>query len=336
MPPRWARRASGNSPASCSWQPRLMCASTSSAGVAGCSGARSITLSDPSAGLPSKASRYCPEPPCQRRVPSRTTTRSASADMLRPDSGIAAGRLRRRAFIARAMRLGGTFAVASACAVRRTIRSWKEKSHALRGPRTGETKPALTSVRIVLRGRCSSFCTSRRPNWCTLFLAGALPGWLGGLRRRCGRRPLGRFLLEARAQCFHEVDDLGAGLRRLGHGDFLAFDLLLHGGLDALAHLVLVGARVEFIDGLLLDQLLRELELRIAHFRLRDVDVLDRAHLGCVEELLHDEPIFHRTDHDDVLLAARRPAPERAALRLGKRARKQCVRLFSPRVFCAR
>ncbi len=51
--------------------------------------------------------------------------------------------------------------------------------------------------------------------------------------------------------------------RRLGHRDLLAFDLLLHRGLDARAHVVRVGGRIERLGGLLLDQLLRELQLGV-------------------------------------------------------------------------
>ena len=88
---------------------------------------------------------------------------SASAAMLKPESGMDSGRCRRSSLIDRAIRLVDTFAAASACAVRSTMRSWKENCHALRGPRVGETKPARTSVRIVLRERRSIFCTSRTP-----------------------------------------------------------------------------------------------------------------------------------------------------------------------------
>jgi hypothetical protein len=38
-----------------------------------------------------------------------------------------------------------------------------ENCQAPRGPRTGETNPASISARIALRGRCSSFSTSRTP-----------------------------------------------------------------------------------------------------------------------------------------------------------------------------
>src|SRR5438046_1380639 len=83
-----------------------------------------------------------------------------------PDSGMASGRWRRSSLTDRVIRLCGTFASASACAVRSTIRSWKEKRQALRGPRAGETNPAAINARIVLRGRRSNFSTSRTPYWC--------------------------------------------------------------------------------------------------------------------------------------------------------------------------
>ena len=94
------------------------------------------------------------------------------------------------------------------------------------------------------------------------------------------------------AQRLHEVDHLRAAPGRLfGQGDLLALDLLLHGGLDALAHLVLVLRRVELVGRLLLDQLLRELELLRLDVGLRDVDVAQRAHFAGVEELLHHQPL---------------------------------------------
>src|SRR5690349_25080499 len=123
----------------------------------------------------------------------------------------------------RAMRRGGTLAAESACAVRSTMRSWKEKRQALRGPRLGVTKPACTSMRMVLRGSRRSCCTSRTPYGCTgLFLGGRLARGLG--RRRLGRSGALRGLfLEARAQRLHEIDHLARRLRRFGKGNFLAF-----------------------------------------------------------------------------------------------------------------
>src|SRR5207245_2684905 len=101
-----------------------------------------------------------------RPSPSETTTRSPTAPIERPESGMASGRWRRSCFRDFVIRLGGTFAAASACAVRSTIRSWNENRYDLRGPRSGDTKPALTRLRIVLRGSRSSRSTSRTPYWC--------------------------------------------------------------------------------------------------------------------------------------------------------------------------
>ena len=73
-----------------------------------------------------------------------------------PDSGIASGRRRLSSLSDRVIRRFGTFAEASAWAVRSTIRSWNENSQALRGLRAGETNPASTRLWMVLRGRRSS------------------------------------------------------------------------------------------------------------------------------------------------------------------------------------
>src|SRR5581483_4095631 len=171
------------------------------------------------------------------------------------------------------------------------IRSWNEKSSERRGPRAGDTNPAFTRLWIVLRERLSRRSTSRTPYWCIacgrgLLLRRLLRGrGLGGraLRRLArlgllGLRRRGAFLLEARAQ-------------RLHHGDLLALDLLLHRGLDALLHLVLVRGGVEGFGGLLLDQLARELELRVLDLGLGDLDVADLPHLVGVEQLLHHEAV---------------------------------------------
>src|SRR6185503_19815021 len=352
MAARYACSASSKRPASCSSQPRFTCASTSfgSSSIAsayawsapagsvssrsmprsnqsfaeafGAAGLRSITLREPFAGSPSKARRYCPDSACQRLAPSFTTTLSATAQIERPESGMASGRWRRSSRTERVMRLAGTLAATSACAVRSTMRSWNENRHALRGPRAGETKPASIRARMVLRGSRRSFSTSRTPYWCTrrcpLFLRCLLPRRLRRLGLLGGLGLARRLLLQARAQGFHQVDHLAAGwLGRLGQGDLLPF--------------VLVGARVESLGGLLLDDLLRELELGVLHLGPRDLDFRDRAHFGGVEELLHHQAVgavpFDRPDHDDVLLAARGPAAERAAPGLAQRAREKRVRL---------
>src|SRR5438552_12658506 len=120
------------------------------------------------------------------------------------------------------------------------------------------------AIRTLPRSTRESCCAEaagasrpRAPHTDALFLGGlacrglGLLGLLGALGRlaRFGFR----FLLEAGAQRFHEIDDLGAGLGRFGHGDLLAFDFLLHRGLDALAHLVLVRGGIELLARLLLD-----------------------------------------------------------------------------------
>jgi hypothetical protein len=80
-----------------------------------------------------------------------------------PESGMAAGSFSRSDFSALLMRRAGTFAATSDCAVRSTIRSWNENRHALRAPRAGATKPAVTRARIVSRGMRSSLSTSPTP-----------------------------------------------------------------------------------------------------------------------------------------------------------------------------
>src|SRR5712691_1340383 len=380
---RYTRSASARRPASCSSRPRLMWASRctgsaararsyacraasasspsrswprpnqSSAPAAGARSFPSITLKEPSAGSPSNASRYCPESACQRPAPSFTTTRSPTAPMLSPDKGMSSGRWRRSSLSERVIRFAGTLAAASAWAVRRTIRSWNENRKVLRAPRAGETKPALTRLRIVLRGRRSSFSTSRTPYCCMagrpvfalpveLFPRSLFHSRLSGFSRALGRlarfgllRRLSRFrgcagfLVQARAQRLHEVDDLRAAFGLFGHRDLLAFHFLLHRGFDPRAHFVGVQGGIEFVGSLLLDQLLRELQLRLLHFGLRDLDLLDRPHLAGVEQLLHDEALLDRADHHDVLLAAGAPAAERAAAGIAQRPREQRVRLRS-------
>src|SRR5581483_1853082 len=230
---------------------------------------------------------------------------SATAPIDRPDRGTAVGSCRLSSFSDRVIRRAGTLAAASACAVRSTIRSWNEKSSERRGPRAGDTNPAFTRLWIVLRERLSSRSTSRTPYWCIACGRGLLLRRLFRGRGLCGRAPRGlarlgllglrrrrAFLLEARAQRLHQVDHLAPALRRfLGHGDLLALDLLLHRGLDALLHLVLVRGGVEGFGGLLLDQLARELQLGVLDLGLGDLDVADLPHLVGVEQLLHHEAV---------------------------------------------
>ena len=83
--------------------------------------------------------------------------------MLSPDSGIASGRWRRSSFIERLIRRCGTFAAAQRLRGAQHDQVLERELPARRGPRAGETKPASTSERIVLRGRRSSLSTSRTP-----------------------------------------------------------------------------------------------------------------------------------------------------------------------------
>src|SRR6266446_4669672 len=122
---------------------------------------------------------------------------------------------------------------------------------------------ALRTRRESERGWCCAEAAAasrpRAPHTDALFLRGLACRGLGllGALGRLARFGF-RLLLEARAQRFHEIDDLSASLGRLGQRDLLALDLLLHRGLDALAHLVLVRGGIELLARLLLDQLLRE------------------------------------------------------------------------------
>src|SRR4051812_12539677 len=140
-----------------------------------------------------------------------------------PDSGIASGSCRRSSRTERVMRRCGTFASASVCAVRSTIRSWKENRQAPRAPREGDTKPASTRARIVLRDRRSIFSTSRTP-----YAWSNEPSWLRELgflrdlayRRRGGGlrwlRALGRLACRRGLSCARGGFEGGhGGLRRL-------------------------------------------------------------------------------------------------------------------------
>src|SRR3982074_1569010 len=86
----------------------------------------------------------------------------------------------------------------------------------------------------------------RAPHTDALFLGGLACRGLG-LLGALGRLARFRFwlFLKACGQPFHEIDDLGASFGRLGQRDLLALDLLLHCGLDALAHLVPVRGGIE-------------------------------------------------------------------------------------------
>ena len=99
-----------------------------------------------------------PALPAPQEIPA-----AGHAKVERPESGIDAGRCRRSSLTERVMRLFGTLAAASACAVRSTIRSWNENCQLRRGPREGVTNPARTSARMVLRGSRRSRSTSCKP-----------------------------------------------------------------------------------------------------------------------------------------------------------------------------
>src|SRR6185295_8796705 len=88
------------------------------------------------------------------------------ADRLTRDSGADSGRRRFSSSTPLLRRLCGTRAVARARALFSKIRSWKEKSQVLRGPRAGETSPASTSERMRRRGSRTSRSTSRTLYWC--------------------------------------------------------------------------------------------------------------------------------------------------------------------------
>jgi hypothetical protein len=92
--------------------------------------------------------------------PSCTTTWSPTASTRSPDKGIEVGNCARRRRSERRMRVVGTFACTSPCAVRITTRSWNEKRYSRRGPRAGDTKPASIRPRTIERGNPSRRATS--------------------------------------------------------------------------------------------------------------------------------------------------------------------------------
>src|SRR5216117_59336 len=88
---------------------------------------------------------------------------------------------------------------------------------------------AIRTLPRSTRGSCCAEAAGasrpRAPHTDALFLGGLACrglGLLGALGRLARFRF--RLLLEACAQRFHEIDDLGAGLGRFGHGDLLALD----------------------------------------------------------------------------------------------------------------
>jgi hypothetical protein len=133
------------------------------------------------------------------------------------------------------------------------------------------------------------------------------------LRRRCSARAHGRCLLaaEARAQRFHQVDDLPA--RRLGSGrlgNLVAGDLPIDRAEDALLLLVDEGGGIVVVGGDLADQLQREAQLGLLDIDLLDVEVLHRTDLVGVQQLLQHDAVVVGAD-----LARRIPCPSRPSAR---------------------
>jgi hypothetical protein len=75
-------------------------------------------------------------------------------------------------------------------------------------------------------------------------------------------------------------------------------------------HRVLVLLRPERVGRGLLDELQRELHLRVLRLRVLDRHLVRGAHLVRVVELLHHQPAVARADEDEVLLAPRGVARE--------------------------
>src|SRR5689334_23254134 len=185
------------------------------------------------------------------------------------------------------MRRKGIEAAASALAVRRMMRSWKEKRSSPRRPLPGRTWPARISARMrereiptsPTRSFVPKACMSRPGSSAALHAPedrtsglrpDALPSAPGGFARRGAlRRSLGRLArleivagfcaagLDALAQHFHQVDHVAARgrRRRFRQRDLLALDLLLNGRLDPAAELIHIGGWLEALGGLLLDEL---------------------------------------------------------------------------------
>ena len=62
--------------------------------------------------------------------------------------------------------------------------------------------------------------------------------------------------------------------------------------------------------------------------------ILEVANLRLEMQLMHGESVLHGSDHDDVFLAARDPAADRALLGLAKRRGEECVGLGAALVRC--
>src|SRR3569833_834697 len=121
---------------------------------------------------------------------------------------------------------------------------------------------------------------------------------------------------------------------RLGEGDLLAFHLLLYSCFDPRFHLVGVGARVEAIGSLLVDELLGQLQLRIPYFRILHFQVAQRLDFRCALQLVQNEGVSHGTQNDYVVPATRRPTAYPASLALTQSRRKQCVWFGTALVGC--
>src|SRR5205823_8073261 len=111
--------------------------------------------------------------------------------------------------------------------------------------------------------------------------------------------------------------------------DLLAFDLLLDEAADTLADVVFVRLGAEGVGGDLLDQLDRQLQLGFSDVGLTDGDLAARPDFVGVVKLLHDQRTIERAKHYEVLLTARRVAPERRSPRLLHGSSEQPVRLVA-------
>ena len=158
---------------------------------------------------------------------------------------------------------------------------------------------------------------------------------LGGLGSR-GRG--GGLLLGALAAAFqagleglHQIDDLGGGLLGRGGLELLALHLAVDVGQHPLLHLVLVFARLEGLAGDLIDQLVGQLQLGVAHLgHVGHRHLGDVPHLVGVQQLLHHQAVAAggRTDHHQVLLAPGGVAGQRRPPALAHHLGQQVVRLL--------
>src|SRR5437867_6219745 len=130
---------------------------------------------------------------------------------------------------------------------------------------------------------------------------------------------------EARLQRFHEIDDLPAGIRHNVGRNVLPVDLALNGLQHALSDGVLVLLGLERLVGRLLDELLRQCELRRLDLALRNRHLRRRANLVGVMELLHRDHAVERAQEDEVLLSACGILSESGSTRLLQRLAKQTI-----------